>query len=141
MTKTELLTILASKYTLVGQEVEEGTDDMGGGNVITRWNVRCYGKEGNIAIRRLIYFFTDQNDNAYWRERVPVTSDQSIFFQDLNDYIVEKINDNTYKFIGINHVILELKKAYVTATKPDNSKKEAIVTQDEAGNFTIDVVL
>ncbi|MHA1287952.1 MAG: hypothetical protein ACTSPB_11175 [Candidatus Thorarchaeota archaeon] len=139
MNKDELIAELAIKYHKVDEVgLHEGNTEAG----ITVWGIGVFEKIGNVVKKLNLTFYTE-GENAYWgvSEPNPDTPIPGPTFADrTNAFIASKIADSTIKFGYIMEISELTQKAMVAAVMPDNSDKNAIVSEDENGVFTIEVL-
>lgn len=139
MNKDGLIAELGTKFHAVDEAgLHEGNTEAG----ITVWGVGVFEKIGDVVKKLNLTFYTE-GDFAYWgvSEPNPDTPIQDPTFTDrTNAFIASKIEDGTIKFGYIMELSELTQKAMVAAVMPDNSDKNAIVSEDEAGVFTIEVL-
>lgn len=140
MNTAELIAVLATKYHKVDEAgIHEGNTEAG----ITVWGVGVFEKIGDVVKKLNLTFYTE-GENAYWGVSEP-NPDAPIpdptFTDRANVFIASKIEDDTIKFGYIMEISELTKKAMVSAVmSSDNSEKNAIVSEDAEGVFTIEVL-
>lgn len=139
MNKPELIEKLKTKYHKVNEaEVHKGKTEAG----ITVWGIGVFEKIGDVVKKLNLTFYTE-GENAYWGVSEPnsdVPVPNPTFTDRANTFIASKIEDNIIRFGYIMEISELTKKAMVSAVMPDNSDKSAIVSEDEQGVFTIEVL-
>ena len=139
MNRSELIEKLKTKYHKVNEaEIHEGKTEAG----ITVWGIGVFEKIGDVVKKLNLTFYTE-GDGAYWgvSEPNPNTPIPDPTFTDrTNAFIASKITDSTIRFGYIMEISELTQKAMVAAVMPDNSDKSAIVSEDESGVFTIEVL-
>ena len=139
MNKDELIAELATKYHKVDEVgIHEGNTEAG----ITVWGIGVFELIGDV-LRKLNLTFYTEGEFAYWGVSEPnpdVPVPDPSFTDRTNAFIASKIADNTIKFGYIMEISELTQKAMVAAVMPDNSDKNAIVSEDENGVFTIEVL-
>ena len=140
MNKDELLAELATKYHKVDVAgIHEGNTEAG----ITVWGIGVFEKTGDVVKKLNLTFYTE-GEFAYWgvSEPNPDTPILDPTFTDrTNTFIASKITDDTIKFGYIMEISELTQKAMVAAVmSSDNSEKNAIVSEDVEGVFTIEVL-
>ena len=140
MNKLELIAELGTKYHKVDEAgLYEGKTEAG----ITVWGIGVFEKIGDV-IRKLNLTFYTEDENAYWGVSEPnpdVPVPDLTFADRINAFIASKITDGTVKFGYITEISELTQKAMVAAVMPDDSEKGAIVSEDESGEFTIEVLV
>lgn len=137
MNKDELIAELGTKFHAV-TEAEIGRTEAG----ISVWNIGVFEKTGNV-VRKLNLTFYTEGDTAYWGVFEPnpdVPIPDPTFEDRTNAFIASKIEDDTIKFGYIMEISELTQKAKVAAAMPDKSEKNAIVSEDAEGVFTIEVL-
>ncbi len=139
MNKDELIAELATKYHKVDVAgIHEGNTEAG----ITVWGVGVFELIGEVVKKLNLTFYTE-GEFAYWGVLEPnpdVPIPDPTFADRTNAFIASKITDDTIKFGYIMEISELTQKAMVAAVMPDNSDKNAIVSEDENGLFTIEVL-
>ena len=139
MNKTELIAELKDKYHKVDEAgIHEGKTEAG----ITVWGIGVFEKIGDVVKKLNLTFYTE-GDFAYWgvSEPNPDTPIPDPTFTDrTNAFIASKIADSKIKFGYIIELSELTQKAMVAAVMLDNSDKNAIVSENESGVFTIEVL-
>ncbi len=139
MNKDELIAELATKYHKVDEAgIHEGNTEAG----ITVWGVGVFEKTGDVVKKLNLTFYTE-GEFAYWgvSEPNPDTPIPDPTFTDrTNTFLASKIEDDTIKFGYIMEISELTQKAKVAAVMPDKSEKNAIVSEDAEGVFTIEVL-
>lgn len=139
MNKDELIAELAIKYYKVDEAgLHEGNTEAG----ITVWGIGVFEKTGYV-IKKLNLTFYTEGENAYWGVSEPnpdVPTPDPTFKDRTKTFIASKIEDDTIKFGYIMEISDLTQKAMVAAIMPDHSDKNAIVSEDESGVFTIEVL-
>lgn len=125
--------------------VDEAGMDTGGHTQdgIKVWGIGVFDLTSGVITKKNLTFYTKDN-MAYWGNFEPnpdIPVSDPTFTDRTNAFLASKIDDNTIKFGYIMEVSELTQKAKVSAVMPsDNSEKNAIVSEDEAGVFTIDVL-
>jgi hypothetical protein len=139
MNRDELIAELGTKYHKVDEAgIHEGNTEAG----ITVWGIGVFEKIGNVVKKLNLTFYTEGNF-AYWGVLEPnpdIPIPDPTFADRTNAFIASKIGDGTVKFGYIMEISELTQKAMVAAVMPDNSEKSAIVSEDESGVFTIEVL-
>ena len=139
MNKNELIAELGTKYHKVDEAgIHEGNTEAG----ITVWGIGVFEKIGDVVKKLNLTFYTE-GENAYWGVSEPnpdIPVPDPTFAARTNAFIASKITDGTVKFGYIMEISELTQKAMVAAVMPDNSDKNAIVSEDENGVFTIEVL-
>ncbi|MCK5225160.1 MAG: hypothetical protein KAQ89_00425 [Planctomycetes bacterium] len=139
MNKDELIAELATKYHKVDEAgIHEGNTEAG----ITVWGVGVFEKIGDVVKKLNLTFYTE-GDFAYWGVSEPnpdIPVPDPTFTDRTNAFIASKIEDSTIKFGYIMEISELTQKAMVAAVMPDNSDRNAIVSEDAEGVFTIEVL-
>lgn len=139
MNKDQLIAELGTKYHKVDEAgLHEGNTEAG----ITVWGIGVFEKIGDVVKKLNLTFYTE-GENAYWgvsepNQDIPIS--EPTFTDRTNAFIASKIVDGTIKFGYIMELAELTKKALVAAVLPDKSEKNAIVSEDEQGTFTIEVL-
>lgn len=137
MTKTQLLDSLKTKFNIVLQEEKGATE-----GDITHWQVPVIDIANDTMKRQWIHFYV-QGDNAYWQDGEPKKEGvmpQPNFAERADEFVVSKIEDGTIKFGYLKEVNERAKKALVEAIKLDKTKVQAIVSEDNLGKFSIELL-
>ena len=139
MNKDELIAELGTKFHAVDEAgLYEGKTEAG----ITVWGIGVFEKIGDVVKKLNLTFYTE-GDFAYWGVSEPnpdIPVRDPTFTDRTNAFIASKIADSTIKFGYIMELSELTKKAMVAAIMPDNSDKNAIVSEDAQGVFTIEVL-
>lgn len=139
MNKDELITNLKEKFYDVDEAgIHEG-DTIGG---ITVWQIRVFEVIDDVMKRPTLTFYTKGGD-AFWgnSEPNPPTSEPVITFTDrVSAFIASKITADTIKFGYIEQISELTSKAWVSVLMVDGAVKNAIVSEDTEGNFSIEVL-
>jgi hypothetical protein len=139
MNKTELIAELKDKYHKVDEAgLHEGNTEAG----ITVWGIGVFEKIGDV-VKKLNFTFYTEGEAAYWGVSEPkpdIPVPDPTFTDRTNAFIASKITDSKIKFGYIMEISELTQKAMVAAVMPDNSDKNAIVSEDESGVFTIEVL-
>ena len=139
MNKDELIAELGTKFHAVDEAgLHEGNTEAG----ITVWGIGVFEKIGDVVKKLNLTFYTDV-ENAYWGVSEPnpdIPIPDPTFADRTNAFIASKIADSTIRFGYIMEISELTQKAMVAAVMPDKSEKNAIVSEDESGGFTIEVL-
>ena len=139
MNTDELIAELGTKYHKVDEAgLHQGNTEAG----ITVWGIGVFEKIGDVVKKLNLTFYTE-GENAYWGVSEPnpdVPVPDPSFADRTNTFIASKITDDTIKFGYIMEISGLTQKAMVAAVMPDNSNKNAIVSEDGSGVFTIEVL-
>lgn len=141
MNKQELINQLKSKFYEVDEEgIHEGNTEAG----IIVWGIGVFEKTENI-LRKLNLTFYTKGEEAFWGvsepSPTPITPEPT-FADRVNVFIASKItaDPQVIKFGYIEQVSELTKKALCTATMPTNTEKKIIVSEDDSGVFSIEVL-
>ena len=140
MNKDELITKLRDRFHTVDSDGLHEGDTIAG---ITVWQIRVFENINDVLKRLTLTFYTDSKDNAFWgnSEPNPPASEPVITFADrVNVFIASKIAADTIKFGYIEQVSELTSKAWVSALMADGIVKNAVVSEDIEGNFSIEVL-
>ena len=139
MNKNKLIAELKTKYHKVDEAgIHEGNTEAG----ITVWGIGVFEKIGDVVKKLNLTFYTE-GDNAFWGVSEPnpdIPIPDPTFTDRTNAFIASKIADGTIKFGYIMEIAELTKKALGVAVLPDKSEKNAIVSENEQGIFTIEVL-
>ena len=139
MNTAELIAELGTKYHKVDEAgIHQGNTVAG----ITVWGIGVFELIGDVVKKLNLTFYTE-GDFAYWGNSEPnpdTPTPDPTFTDRTNAFLASKIDDNTIKFGYIMEVSELTKKAMVSAVMSDNSEKNAIVSEDAEGVFTIEVL-
>ena len=139
MDTDELIAELKTRYYKVDDAgLYQGNTEAG----ITVWGIGVFEKIGDVVKKLNLTFYTE-GENAYWGVQEPnpdIPIPDPTFTDRTNVFIVSKIIDETIKFGYIMEIAELTKKALVTAVLPDKSQKSAIISEDEQGTFTIEIL-
>ncbi|MCK5396739.1 MAG: hypothetical protein KAJ33_00640 [Thermoplasmata archaeon] len=139
MNKDELIAELGTKFHAVDEAgLDEGKTEAG----ITVWTIGVFEKIGDV-VRKLNLTFYTEGEFAYWGVFEPnpdVPIPDPTFTDRTNAFLASKIEDDTIKFGHIVEISKLTQKAKVAAVMPDKSEKNAIVSEDGSGVFTIEVL-
>lgn len=139
MNKDELIVELGTRFHAVDEDgLHQGKTEAG----ITVWSIGVFEKTGDVVKKLNLTFYTDV-ENAYWGVSEPnpdIPIPDPTFADRTNAFIASKIADSTINFGHIMEISELTKKALIAAILPDKSEKNAIVSENENGGFTIEVL-
>lgn len=139
MNQENLISKLKERFYAVDEAgIHEG-DTIGG---ITVWQIRVFEVIDDVMKRLTLTFYTKDED-AFWGNSEPkpdIPVPDPTFTDRTNAFIATKITDDTIKFGYIVELSEITQKAMISAVMPDNSTKNVIVSEDEEGTFTIEVL-
>jgi len=142
MTKKQLVDKIKSRFTIVGPEKQGAIMELGK-ETITHWTIPTFDIVNDVLVEKWIPFYTDEEGNAYWQVRepkpTPVTPEPP-FAVRVNSFIESKIEDNTIKFGYVDQYQEGIKKALVKAIDNSGSERQAVVSEDIEGNFSINIL-
>ena len=140
MNKADLITKLRDRFHTVDSDGLYEGDTIAG---ITVWQIRVFENINDVLKRLTLTFYTDSEDNAFWgnSEPKPPAFEPVVTFTDrVNGFIASKIAVDTIKFGYIEQISELTSKAWVSALMADGTVKNAIVSDDTEGNFSIEVL-
>ena len=136
MNKEQLLDKLREKFSSV-LTVEEGATE----GDVKHWQVPVVDIVDDTMKRQWVHFYT-QGTDAYWQGGEPkaevVVSPN--FIDRVEAFVVSKIEEGVIKFGYVKETNERAKKALVTAITSDNTEVQAIVSEEEVGNFSIELL-
>jgi hypothetical protein len=140
MNKDKLIKKLNTKFYAVDEAgIHEGKTEAG----ITVWGIGVFDLVGDTLSKKNLTFYTDVYDNGFWGNSEPnptIPTQKPTFTDRVNVFIASKIDDMTIEFGFIEQVLEHTRKAWVSAITSTGIVKNAIVTEDIEGNFSIDVL-
>ena len=140
MNKDELITKLRDRFHTVDSDGLYKGDIIAG---ITVWQIRVFENINDVLKRLTLTFYTDSENNAFWgnSEPNPPAPEPVITFTDrVNAFIASKIAADTIKFGYVEQISELTSKAWVSALMVDGAVKNAVVSEDIEGNFSIEVL-
>ena len=139
MNKQELIEALKTKFYAVDEAgIHEGKTEAG----ITVWGIGVFDLVGGVLAKKNLTFYTKGTD-AFWgnSEPNPTTPTPEPTFTDrVNVFIASKITAGNIKFGYIEQISDPTSKAWVSALIADGTVKNAIVSEDGNGNFSIELL-
>lgn len=143
MDRKELIESLNAKFYKVNDvQIHEGTTEAG----VTVWGIGVFDKEGDVVKKLNLTFYTlgkETTSEAFWGGSEPKPTPLILppsFSERVNTFIDTKIADDTIKFGFIEELLGVSSKALVSVIMPDNSTKQAIITEKSLNVFSIEVV-
>ena len=145
MNKQELIAALKTKFFAVAEEdMDENGKTLAG---IKVWGISVFDLANGVITKRNLTFYTKgvgADEEAFWGNSEPNPTapvPEPTFTDRTNTFIASKIEDDTVMFAYIMEISELTKKALVSAiVLPDKTEKNAIVSEDAQGTFTIEVL-
>ena len=138
MNKDELIAELNTRFFAVDEAGLYEGDTIAG---ITVWQIRVFDNVNGVMKRPTLTFYTKGDVDAFWgnSEPNPPAPTLVITFTDrTNTFIASKITDGTIKFAYIEQISDNTQKALVTAIMSDKTEKQAIISEDTQGTFSLE---